>query len=1012
MAALVALLIIVPATADPGRVEFSDVNESTIAKVVDPTGNDFALTVGTGLMTSIPSTGDLTSEGDGDTVSAQTKLEEGDIYVSNDSSAYNLVIFSVTPIPAEETAGDRINERLVSVRPSSGSTKQVEVDSSGVGYFRVLAQETTTSNVKDEYEGVYNLAFEAADAEDAAVITAANDATTPVGTRENDGDVIETRKGQEVFEAYLEGGTVTLTDGNDQEYPGLLPAINAREIEAVHGDTITIDGDVEIVVDARAPAFEDVSPGNKHLQDDDNVDFAFTLTDNNSGLRSDREADNLDRDSVGREPLAQAFGYGEDIGVFLTVSNPGFGDAPPGLGTEIDANTTRVDNRGNDDWDEEARDHSYSVDFRTATLDEGTHEWFILARDRVGNEARYPSKAGTYYTVTVDETGPEVLENDVYAGIGFDDGEEVYDSSSILVIFHNEGEHGLDPDTIETGAFRVVGNDVVDVIYPGNALSLDDDDEECESDTGLVNPGTDDCINTLNRMYLVLGSPLDDDETPEVQISSSQFTDRADNGNESVEEEAADWILPTLTITVTGDANADGRPLAQEEITVRVESGELLLRRPSIWLVTVDAEGNINDAGLSRTLGTITGESMAWESDFEADQFAGLSGDSGFGAIIIQAEDRSPQRNEVSSAGWKGKGTIPNDEDELVLAKMDAAGLLVEFDADVPVAEVEVTPNRGDDRETESGNPFIKLTFGEGTEYTSETIPEVDAVEDDDSTQADESKDAIPAIPGDKSVTQGDDKTTIDSYDEVTITSITLNGDDVSNGLARIDDAEFNLSLRGLDVGDYTIEYTASDTAGNEITEEEEFAVLDRSDYEIELRPGWNLVSLPASPGDPAVGSVLGADHGASTVLSYQSGEWVSATRDAETGGWVGTLTDMVAGYGYFVQTDSFDPLATLIPEADPTTALPTVPVSSGWNLLGVVDVGQRDAGATIDADLYFASIEWSVAYGFDTTTNRWEKLTEDASDNPDTADEDENAYVENGAGYWVWATKAGTLVP
>jgi hypothetical protein len=939
MAALVALLIIVPVTARPGTdTAPGDGVESLTVEVTRTGATDIQPTrLGTTTYVSNrpqdPSAADVTA--------AQAEDPPRNIVAGEDENPANTVQVRMTlaagvVIPSDDGTTDDVDEQeafldsYVRVSSPSGETLRVDVEESGrtlTGSFMVVAP------------------------------TGAN---PPAGT-----------------------------------------------IEALDGDTITVRAgsvQIKLVVDGVGPSFSSISPDDGTLQDSSSTTVGFIVADNGSGLRTDRE-DGADGDADGDGQPAEPLSYGAS------------GDQSQGASVDIDLvwdGTAGQERRGDRNWVEVTKDKSYSVSYGLAGLSSKEYEWYIEATDRVGNKGRTDassSKSGAQdFSLDVDNDAPKATG--VYAGIGFDDGEEVYDSSSILVIFHNEGEHGLDPDTIETGAFRVVGNDVVDVIYPGNALSLDDDDEECESDTGLVNPGTDDCINTLNRMYLVLGSPLDDDETPEVQISSSQFTDRADNGNESVEEEAADWILPTLTITVTGDANADGRPLAQEEITVRVESGELLLRRPSIWLVTVDAEGNINDAGLSRTLGTITGESMAWESDFEADQFAGLSGDSGFGAIIIQAEDRSPQRNEVSSAGWKGKGTIPNDEDELVLAKMDAAGLLVEFDADVPVAEVEVTPNRGDDRETESGNPFIKLTFGEGTEYTSETIPEVDAVEDDDSTQADESKDAIPAIPGDKSVTQGDDKTTIDSYDEVTITSITLNGDDVSNGLARIDDAEFNLSLRGLDVGDYTIEYTASDTAGNEITEEEEFAVLDRSDYEIELRPGWNLVSLPASPGDPAVGSVLGADHGASTVLSYQSGEWVSATRDAETGGWVGTLTDMVAGYGYFVQTDSFDPLATLIPEADPTTALPTVPVSSGWNLLGVVDVGQRDAGATIDADLYFASIEWSVAYGFDTTTNRWEKLTEDASDNPDTADEDENAYVENGAGYWVWATKAGTLVP
>ena len=39
------------------------------------------------------------------------------------------------------------------------------------------------------------------------------------------------------------------------------------------------------------------------------------------------------------------------------------------------------------------------------------------------------------------------------------------------------------------------------------------------------------------------------------------------------------------------------------------------------------------------------------------------------------------------------------------------------------------------------------------------------------------------------------------------------------------------------------------------------FEVLPRGAYEIDLRPGWNLVSFPGEPVDTAIDSVLPADH-------------------------------------------------------------------------------------------------------------------------------------------------------
>ena len=1049
MVAALALLIIVPATATPGRVTFEDVNEATTAIVVSPdpalVGNEFTVVPGTGLYESVSMTGAMVQE---------TRVGEGKTYVSNDLSAYNMVIFEVKPVPALSDADDP-NLRRVSVKPSRGIGKNIVVDVAGVGYFHVVAQRTSLSNVEERYQGVHNAAVVIAAVKDQEVIAAADP---------NIKIEIPTREGQAVYEAVLEGGTVTVNDivttygtrladadaGRDvaDTVPLLVP-INAREIEAVNNVSITIDGDVTIYVDGVAPDISDVSPGSGALQDSDRVDFSFTVKDggsgardNGSGLRSDRERPigdtdtDRDADGISTEPLAGAFGYGKDIGVFLSleypaetrtdldtaIEDPVAGINLPGVTDPIAANL-RVDNRGDDDWNEVDRDYEYSIDFRTSTLalplipgtdDEvgtATFKWYILARDRAGNVARYPSDETKDAEITIDREGPEAGAGDFFAGIGYDDGEEVRDASSIAVVFPDEGAHGLNEDSIDAGAFSVAGNTVVDVIYPGNERTTNDEGK-CTSDTGLVALSVKepkDCINTLNRVYLTLATPLESDATPEVQISSSKFTDLAGNGNRGAEEEASDWIVPDIDITVTGDVSTDGRPLAQEDITVRVESGEILAGRPEVWLVTVDAEGKIAVAGNSRLIGTITGEDRIWESEYDADKFR-LDDEGGFGAIIIIGADSSENQNQAVTPGWKGKGEEPEDGDELDLAKLDAAGLLVEFDAAIPDVDVEVTPNRGDDRQTESANPFVKLTFEEGNEYTTVTIPEVAAVVDDNATAVDETKAAIPATPGGNSVEQGDDKTDVDSYGTVTITAITLDGEDASAGLARIDKSEFNLSLRSLAVGEYTLEITASDTAGNEETWEEDFEVLKRSAYEIELRPGWNLISVPADPTDPAIGSVLPDDHSASQVLSYQNSEWVTAIREPETGVWSGTLTEIEAGYGYFVQTNSFDPLETLIPEADPTSRLPVVAVVSGWNMLGVVDVGQSDAGEPIDADLYLASIEWSVAYGFDTTTNRWQKITTD--EDPCGSEEGEKPCLENGSGYWVWATEQGTLVP
>ena len=194
---------------------------------------------------------------------------------------------------------------------------------------------------------------------------------------------------------------------------------------------------------------------------------------------------------------------------------------------------------------------------------------------------------------------------------------------------------------------------------------------------------------------------------------------------------------------------------------------------------------------------------------------------------------------------------------------------------------------------------------------------------------------------------------------------------------------------------------------GNEVEDEEEtFEVQERSPYEIELQPGWNLISFPGDPFNPAVGNVIGSDLRADTVLSYQNGEWVTSVKNDE-GRWQGTLVDIRGGYGYWVKTTAVESIETVIPPILPTSNLPTVPIVSGWNLLGVVDAEQKPSSGTNagtqDADDYFTSLNvWRVAYSFQTQQNTWQKLLPDQPD----------GNVENGRGYWVWSTSPGTLVP
>ena len=350
---------------------------------------------------------------------------------------------------------------------------------------------------------------------------------------------------------------------------------------------------------------------------------------------------------------------------------------------------------------------------------------------------------------------------------------------------------------------------------------------------------------------------------------------------------------------------------------------------------------------------------------------------------------------------------MPLNEDDLDIKKLDDAELIFEVDNALPVADISVSPARVDDEfETESRYPFIHIEFN--------------GLTDDDDNDVGEDKEYYVGPEDGK----GELK---DSHDRVVLQSLTVNGTSMLSAVLRVqgDDGQFSLSLSRQELGDYEVEYEAVDDAGNEVEGDYTFSIVPRAPYKVALVPGWNLISLPGTPLDQSIDSVMVATS-ASAVLGYRQGNWESAIRtEAEDGtsSWQGSLTSMEGGYGYWIQTDQFESIETLIPEVDPASTLPTVPVSGGWNLLGVIDVRQAKAGDSpllkSEADDYFTSIPWRVAYSFETIQNAWTKLipevnakVEDPEDETKTIDDPDAVEIANGKGYWVWSSEPGTLVP
>ena len=374
-----------------------------------------------------------------------------------------------------------------------------------------------------------------------------------------------------------------------------------------------------------------------------------------------------------------------------------------------------------------------------------------------------------------------------------------------------------------------------------------------------------------------------------------------------------------------------------------------------------------------------------WTKKYKRSSIDDSVGDGLIGIVVL---GKDSEDNSGATTGWspdmhRNAGN-PAPDDELTLSKMDGAGLLVEideeFNADVDEDLGEVTPRSDDKATTESANPFVKLTFGnEGKEYS------------------------LDGFSG------------ADSHKTVTVTEITLNGDDVMSSLNRVSSTEFSLVLRDLAVDSYEVVFTAEDDAGNELEDGEfSFEVNPREPYEIDVQPGWNLVSLPATPVDSGIADVLANNQYISPVLGYQDGDWITAIRE-EDGTWRGRLTEIVGGYGYWVHARTFSTIATMLAEVDPAATLPTVPVTAGWNLLGVLDIFQNSAGtrrarqATTATRLTTTSAASRGVWRTPTTRLR-ACGSRRVPKNPATAEGQDE--ILNGKGYWVWSSTPSTLVP
>ena len=277
--------------------------------------------------------------------------------------------------------------------------------------------------------------------------------------------------------------------------------------------------------------------------------------------------------------------------------------------------------------------------------------------------------------------------------------------------------------------------------------------------------------------------------------------------------------------------------------------------------------------------------------------------------------------------------------------------------------------------------------------------------------EVDEAAPTVTVTPGSDSSTEDarnritfafdEDEYAFDSMTTVTVTKAELKNvstkevTDILGSLITSDSKSYYYKpTSDLALGQYEVKVSATDANGNALTDStSKFTVVERSKTTVAMEAGWNLISLPGTPEDTAINSVI-TNTETTTVLTYDPsipGGWLTAVRDGDS--LVGTLSTMDASRGYWVYQEDGDDIKTLIPGS--TSGVQQVPPAltlvKGWNLVPMVTLNL--ATSKIEADDYFANVDWTKAKGWNATTEKWYDINKGV----DIVDMDGNGTAEAG---------------
>ena len=614
----------------------------------------------------------------------------------------------------------------------------------------------------------------------------------------------------------------------------------------------------------------------------------------------------------------------------------------------------------------------------------------ITATDVAGNTATVEREADDDgvltggHKITLDSTKPTAIGAET--GIGWDRSkaeETSNDDTAVRVTFSED----IDPGNVSASDFTVGG------VRPSAAVVGTTEDD---ADTADVNE------RTTHQVYLTVAA-LAPDASPEVVVTG-QVMDLGGSALDTTLDEATlparDGLDPSITVSVDTEL-----AVKDDEVIVTVDSNE---RLSTTNLIEISIVGPANN-------GHMPDGKAKTPTQYEGTTEVPASFGSGVYGVSVRVHDvRNNDSNNLKSVTDE-KSSLEDGETEIVLEMGPIAD--ADFDGDVDEDDLTAITVGGtltvDIASVDASSRTI--TLGAPADGKTDVLVSYKYVEQ--SFQVDVDAPTVGFSPVDEAEVENtspfiriifdEDEYPGDDFKTVTLTKADLTMPDgetmsVLDGFASTDRITYLWATSDMALGEYTLTVSGEDTAGNTVEDETtSFEIVARKLVEIDLTPGWNLISLPGMPANTDVNAVI-TNMDVSAVVTYDPsvpGGWAQAVRETATSLLSGTLMTISGNTGIWIKTNSFESLMVDIPPVGQGTVPPSFALLAGWNLVPVVAV---EAGVEdVDADTYLSGLKWSRAYGYESLTGTLQGFVPNGDD-----------VVTVGKGYWVFVSEDGTLVP